>query len=54
MSKTVLKILQELWILQKTYPPQLQVEIRKKVLSTLPEVILFYHTGKGIYLGKFV
>ena len=23
-------------------------------LSTLPEVINFYHTGKGSYLGKFV
>ena len=26
----------------------------KADLSTLPEVINFYHTGKGIYLGKFV
>ena len=26
----------------------------KAALSTLPEVINFYHTGKGIYLGKFV
>ena len=26
----------------------------KQALSTLPEVINFYHTGKGIYLGKFV
>ena len=26
----------------------------KAALSTLPEVIIFYHTGKGIYLGKFV
>ena len=26
----------------------------KAVLSTLPEVINFYHTGKGLYLGKFV
>ena len=23
-------------------------------LSALPEVINFYHTGKGLYLGKFV
>ena len=23
-------------------------------LSTLPEVNIFYHTGKGLYLGKFV
>ena len=23
-------------------------------LSTLPEVINFYHTGKGLYLSKFV
>ena len=23
-------------------------------LSTLPEVINFYHTGKSLYLGKFV
>ena len=23
-------------------------------LSTLPEVINFHHTGKGLYLGKFV
>ena len=22
-------------------------------LSTLPEMINFYHTGKGVYLGKF-
>ena len=26
----------------------------KNVISTLPEVINFYHTGKGLYLGKFV
>ena len=26
----------------------------KAALSTLPEVINFYNTGKGIYLGKFV
>ena len=26
----------------------------KAALSTLPEVINVYHTGKGLYLGKFV
>ena len=26
----------------------------KAALSTLPEVIRFYHTGKGLYNGKFV
>ena len=26
----------------------------KAALSTLPEMINFYHTGKGLYLGKFV
>ena len=26
----------------------------KAALSTLPEVINFFHTGKGLYLGKFV
>ena len=26
----------------------------KAALTTLPEVISFYHTGKGLYLGKFV
>ena len=26
----------------------------KAALSTLPEVINFYHRGKGLYLGKFV
>ena len=26
----------------------------KAALSTLPEMINFYHTGKGMYLGKFV
>ena len=26
----------------------------KAALSTLPEVINFYHTGKGVYLGKFI
>ena len=26
----------------------------KAALSTLPEVINFYHTGKCLYLGKFV
>ena len=26
----------------------------KAALLTLPEVINFYHTGKGHYLGKFV
>ena len=26
----------------------------KAVLSSIPEVINFYHTGKGSYLGKFV
>ena len=26
----------------------------KTALGTIPEVINFYHTGKGLYLGKFV
>ena len=26
----------------------------KKVLSTLLELITFYNTGKGVYLGKLV
>ena len=26
----------------------------KKALTTLPELISFYNTGKGLYLGKFV
>ena len=26
----------------------------KNVLSRLPEVINFFHTGKGVYIGKFV
>ena len=26
----------------------------KAALSSLPEVINFYYTGKGMYLGKFV
>ena len=26
----------------------------KRALSTLPELITFYNTGKGLYLGKFV
>ena len=26
----------------------------KQTLSTLPELIRFYNTGKGLYLGKFV
>ena len=26
----------------------------KAALSSLPEVINFYHTGKRLYLGKFV
>ena len=26
----------------------------KATLSTLPEVMNFYHKGKGVYLGKFV
>ena len=26
----------------------------KQDLSTLPELITFYNTGKGLYLGKFV
>ena len=26
----------------------------KAALLSLPEVINFYHTGKGLYLGKFV
>ena len=26
----------------------------KAALSTLPEVINFYHTGRGVYLGKFI
>ena len=29
-------------------------ESPKAALSTLPEVINFYHTGRGLYLGKFV
>ena len=26
----------------------------KNIMSTLPELITFYNTGKGLYLGKFV
>ena len=26
----------------------------KQALSTLPELITVYNTGKGLYLGKFV
>ena len=26
----------------------------KNVMSTLPEMITFYSTGKGLYLGKIV
>ena len=26
----------------------------KAALSTLPEVINFYHTGRGVFLGKFI
>ena len=26
----------------------------KAALTTLPEVIKFYHKGKGLYLGKFI
>ena len=26
----------------------------KQALSTLPALINFYNTGKGLYLGKFV
>ena len=26
----------------------------KAALPAIPEVINFYHTGKGLYLGKFV
>ena len=26
----------------------------KNVMKTLPELITFYDTGKGLYLGKFV
>ena len=26
----------------------------KQALSTLPELITFYNTGKGLYLGKIV
>ena len=26
----------------------------RAALSTLPEVFKFYHTSKGLYLGKFV
>ena len=26
----------------------------KAALSSLPEVINFYHTGKGLYIGNFV
>ena len=26
----------------------------KAALSTLPEVVKFYHEGRGLYLGKFI
>ena len=26
----------------------------KQAVSALPELITFYNTGKGLYLGKFV
>ena len=28
--------------------------ISKQALSTLPELITFYNTGKGLHLGKFI
>ena len=33
---------------------ELSSKNRKAALSTLLEVINFYHTGKGLHLGKFV
>ena len=32
----------------------LAIKNPKAALSSLPEVIHFYHTGRGLYLGKFV
>ena len=29
-------------------------KISKQALSTLPELIIFYNTVKGLYVGKFV
>ena len=29
-------------------------ETSEQALSTLPELITFYYTGKGLHLGKFV
>ena len=29
-------------------------KISRHALSTLPELITFYNTGKGLYLGKIV
>ena len=26
----------------------------KQALSTIPELITFYNTGRGLYLGKFI
>ena len=37
-----------------TFPTAVASRNPKAALSSLPEVINFYHTGKGIYLGKFV
>ena len=38
----------------RTLPPQLPPENPKAALSSLPEVMSFYHTGKGVYLSNFV
>ena len=51
LATNVLKIQGELWELLQTAAA---TKSPKAALSSLPEVITFYHTGKGSYLGNFV
>ena len=52
-QKNVLKSREELWSLMQTVAAY-ESKCSETAPSTVPDVINFYLTGKGIYLGKLV
>ena len=54
MAKNALKNLSRFLDLTANVATAAASRSPKAALSTLLEVIIFYHTGKGLYLGTFV
>ena len=54
MAKNVLKNLSRALDITANIATAAASRNTKNVMSTLPELISFYNTGKGLYLGKVV